>query len=503
MHCVKTVCDMGSDFFSRERTSNHFRDVIAQHFGGSPLFSAPVHTLILSGAAMDSSFRGNFILLHEEEIKEGVHLDTLVPKLYRKGLLTKDEREELLYREHAPPRRKSRLVDILSEKGKDVPRLFIECLREETTHLPHSQLATLLERHLQIPPSHNGDESTSSNQRPLLPHPNRTNATHNPVSAGPSHSPITHHSLSLDPTQGHTSSVRGTCTLPQHRDHFIGLPRPTTHPPCGVPVADSLEELQKICPEFANLVLSISAQLSQRGYTFEDVCNTLATVLENDAIPIQLPSHVEDIPSLCLHLRKQRMCHETDVDLLCELLRFMQQDDLKESVKAYANRVASMDVMQHRYQQTGPSQGHFLAFTFHSTPSLSLGEVCEIKHYISDVLHVPRHAFTLVGSEPGSIGLVWQIPKEYQKHIQSSLEEDDLRASLRSSKYCFESIQLQVEEGSDRFAVFTNQDSKEGTSAFAQGSSETELCPSQEDAISSTTMDDPSASTDQDIHGRK
>ena len=87
----------------------------------------------------------NIILRHEEAIKELIQLDTLVPKLYNKRLLTKDEREDLLDFHIPRTERKIKLVKTLSNKGKDAPRLLIECLREEKTHFPHAQLAKILE----------------------------------------------------------------------------------------------------------------------------------------------------------------------------------------------------------------------------------------------------------------------------------------------------------------------------------------------------------------------
>ena len=87
----------------------------------------------------------SLILSHEEAIKTSVDLDTLVPKLFKKRLLTPAEREELLYHEICPNKRKIRLVTILSKKGENAPGLLVECLREETSHLPHTELANSLE----------------------------------------------------------------------------------------------------------------------------------------------------------------------------------------------------------------------------------------------------------------------------------------------------------------------------------------------------------------------
>ena len=229
----------------------------------------------------------------------------------------------------------------------------------------------------------------------------------------------------------------------------------------------------------------------------------LLALLEFDGIPIQLPLQVTDFPTLILHLRRLKMCHESDVDLLCKLLESLEQVDLRDAVKAYAAKMISTDVMRCRYQRSSPSHRHFIAFTFHTVSSLSLGAACEIKQFISDLLHIPRHCFTLVGSEEGSIGLAWQIPVEYLKHVQSSLAEyEDVKTSLTSSSYQFESIKLEIEDRSERIVAFTRpargiSDAHVGMTACCSAQDPCGQCciSSQEDAVSST-MDDPSPAID-------
>ena len=436
-----------------------------------------------------------FILSNLKEIKKRVNLGELVPILYKKQLLTNDEREELLYKEHLPNERKKRLVEIVASKGDRAPWLLIECLREENEHLPHSELATILECSLR---SHCVSEPAVPNQRPI---PSHLTASANsallqsscnqtpPNSQNPTHGPST------------SAALGRSSHMPLHNNHLTTASHSSASD--VPPTTDSLEQLQRSSPEFSNLVLGLASELNHREFTFESIRKALLTLLEIDAIPIQLPSHVMDFPTLILHLRCLKMCHESDVDLLCKLLETLELVDLRERVEAYARRGAAMDVMQHRYQRSRSSHRHFVAFTFHSVPSLSLGAACEIKHFISDLLHIPRHTFTLVGSEDGSIGLAWQIPVEYLKHVQSSLREDeDLKASLTSSKYHFESIMLEVEDGSERVVAFTKPADpiptlRVGTTACtsAQDSCSQYCVASQEDAVSST-VDDLSPSID-------
>ena len=316
---------------------------------------------------MDVEHR-NFILRHEEAIKELIDLNTLVPKLYNKGLLTKDEREDLLDFNILRTHRKIKLVTTLSNKGKDAPRLLIECLREEKTHLPHAELAEILEHNLHASPRQNGGGSVQHPSQMVLPSNTggATAAPTMPVLDRNFHDMLTHSSGSSSHEGARVdcpeyvsdyamsnSRLQGDSIAPPpaHVAPIVGPSNPqlsTTH---GHAVADSLEQLQERSPEYANLILCLSAELSSRGYTFEDISRTLQELFESDAIQINLPSNVHDFPTLCLHLRQLNVCHEADVDLLCELLHTMQLEDLKRKVKAYADRVSSIDVMQHRFQQ--------------------------------------------------------------------------------------------------------------------------------------------------------
>ena len=448
---------------------------------------------------MDQVFDSqSFILSSHEAIKKRVNLDVLVPKLYNKGLLTNDEREELLFEQREPHKRKKRLVEIIASKGDTAPRLLIECLRVANEHLPHSELATILEHSLQ---SHSvsSEPVDTANQRPVSSHSAASNAAADSALPRSSHNqalfypenPI--HGLSTSAALGRSSQM----PLCNH-DRVI----PTGHPSTtgGVsPFTHSLEQLQRTSPEFASRILGLASELIRRGTTFESIRRALLALLEIDGIPIQLPSQVTDFPTLILHLRRLKMCHESDVDLLCKLLDSLEHDDLRDAVKAYAAEMVSTDVMQCRYQRSSPSHRHFIAFTFHNVSSLSLGAACEIKGFMSELLHIPRHCFILVGSEEGSIGLAWQIPVKYRKHVQSSLTEDEnVKISLTSSSYQFESIKLEIEDGSERVVAFTRPAGSISDACdivrMTECNSAQDPCgqccvSSQEDAVSSTVDD--------------
>ena len=446
---------------------------------------------------MDGESAERFILTNEEVIKRYVNLVKIVPKLYCKQLITADEREELLHEPTPPPNRKTRLVTILSGKGEYAPRTFINCLHEEKEHIGHSKLADILRRNLttQYP---NYELESGGRQNGQAPHATLLSAT--PFSGASASSSIP---VLPDPSRIHcASSSQGGG---QYRcDHgqssvMVGISssyhdrNPRIQPTLSeAPVTNSLDELGRTSPDYANLILGLSADLHTAECTFDDVRTALLTLLENDAVPIQLPPSVSDFPSLCLHLRRLKMCHETDVDLLSMLFDTMQLQHLKQIVKDYANRLSTKDVMQQRYErQSGSIRGHFIAFTFHNTPTLTFAQACEIKHQISELLHIHRHTFTLVGYEPGSIGLAWQIPTVYLKNVRSTLEEEHVRATLMSSKYQFELIELEVEETSEREVVFTRYPSAEGMADVVQCSpTESTL----EEMISSTT-DEPGPSS--------
>lgn len=74
-----------------------------------------------------------------------IDLDTFVPQLNAKGLLTSDEEYVLTYQETPPGRRKTTLTQFLRSKGRDARDLVLECLRAEKTHTGHAELAKKLD----------------------------------------------------------------------------------------------------------------------------------------------------------------------------------------------------------------------------------------------------------------------------------------------------------------------------------------------------------------------
>lgn len=82
---------------------------------------------------------------HHCRIIEYLDVNTLLPHLWEKGLLTPNERD-MLDSMHTTPRKQARyLMRILPGKGKLGFKRFLECLHEEKYHLGHEDLIKCLD----------------------------------------------------------------------------------------------------------------------------------------------------------------------------------------------------------------------------------------------------------------------------------------------------------------------------------------------------------------------
>ena len=82
---------------------------------------------------------------HHCKIIEYLDVNTLLPHLWEKGLLTPNERD-MLDSMHTTPRKQARyLLRILPGKGKRGFKLFLESLRDEKYHLGHEDLVKCLD----------------------------------------------------------------------------------------------------------------------------------------------------------------------------------------------------------------------------------------------------------------------------------------------------------------------------------------------------------------------
>ena len=90
---------------------------------------------------------GSIFMEFQEKIIGLVYLPTLVPVLNKHKLLTLAQNSILTDYTTvvlAPQERCRQLTQFMAEKGDEEYQLFLQALREETTHLGHNQLYRLL-----------------------------------------------------------------------------------------------------------------------------------------------------------------------------------------------------------------------------------------------------------------------------------------------------------------------------------------------------------------------
>ena len=104
----------------------------------------------------------------QEDFIENVNLQTLIPKLNGRGLLTRQEEQQLRNETWTLDHRIATLTQILHGKGPDAPRIVLECLQEERSHAPHAVLATKLLQAIQANPGPN--QNPRPDPRPDPPH---------------------------------------------------------------------------------------------------------------------------------------------------------------------------------------------------------------------------------------------------------------------------------------------------------------------------------------------
>ena len=82
---------------------------------------------------------------HHCRIIEYLDVNTLLPHLWEKGLITPNERDMLDSMQSTPRKQARYLLRILPGKGKLGFKRFLECLREEKYHLGHEDLIKCLD----------------------------------------------------------------------------------------------------------------------------------------------------------------------------------------------------------------------------------------------------------------------------------------------------------------------------------------------------------------------
>ena len=421
---------------------------------------------------------GLFRFLQEDFI-ENVNLQSLIPKLNGKRLLTRQEEQQLRNETWTQDHRIATLTQILDGKGPDAPRIVLECLQEERSHGPHSILATKLRQAIQTNPGPRPNppdppDPPNPPDPPDPPHPGPGVALrdypHSPIVGG-----IPRNESDLPPA---------SCPAPQVHSHVqcqrrwgqcsygaaVPLPVQLGHQQRS----HGISQLENCNPHYQQLIIDLSAELCQRGVPFQAIVDRLEAVLCNDGSH-PIPANIGDFPSLCVYLRYQGMCHEMDVDLLCKLLEELQLEDLKQSVHSYTRAIMDTNVVSPQCSPAQPSQNYFLAFTYHNLGHMTLGQVYRIKDAISDLLGIPPHMFTFVNSQPGSVVLVWQLPIRFTKHCLIQFEEPAMKSRLAAMSLSVSLVKFHY-PNSEPQVVFENADNGRQS-------------PIDEECVSSTTDD--------------
>ena len=420
----------------------------------------------------------------QKDIVDNVSLKALVPELNRESLLTFGE-EQQLTNEHVPEyTRALELTSILRKKGPAAPSTFVRCLKREGGP-GHAHLAQLIENYIATPTEsqasltaaqrsqgRGGNDGASNmpcsssaatpgthrysplpqqcsdphqltyaiNQAHIEPIPQFT-AHHSPSLAHPPSA--SHFPPPFEPTMSAAQPCSAATFHPQstsHNSHSSGSQSLSASDPvsASVPFDPAIEEhggAISVSNQYNQMIgdLCTTLRLHPRYISYDTVAATLHAILHSHGISLTIPAGVASVPQLLEFLRTQRMCHEYDVDLLCQLLKRLGQLDLHQQVRAYAQSIMACDVLHCGPPSPTPCPNHFLAFTIHNCPSLTYGQACEVKDVLSELLGLDRHTFWLSSSGAGSVVLGWSFREEVSKHVHVTLEEESTQSKLLSN----------------------------------------------------------------------
>ena len=108
-------------------------------------YYSPVQSIQLQERRLECDDWSQCLREHHCRIIDYLDVNTLLPHLWEKGLLTPNERDTLDSM-HTTPRKQARyLLRLLPGKGKYGFKRFLECLREEKYHLGHEDLVKCLD----------------------------------------------------------------------------------------------------------------------------------------------------------------------------------------------------------------------------------------------------------------------------------------------------------------------------------------------------------------------
>lgn len=239
--------------------------------------------------------------------------------------------------------------------------------------------------------------------------------------------------------------------------------------------AEAVQLHELSCPMYRTLISNVCTELSRQDIPFETVKRELQSLSGG----ITIPPHVTDVRSLCNLLHKMKLCHENDVDLLCELFKTIKQDKLMEIVCNFIKQNEQSELVQQcdPSQQIVSAEHYFLMVTVHdgyTIATLKFKRVFKIKGCISELLSIQRHNFTLVGSQHSPLSLVWQFPNSLLMHTKSELQRSSVQSSLKSNKHKFSEVKLKTDRDSISWEVVFSRSLRRcdnnGTSACVQKS---------------------------------
>ena len=419
----------------------------------------------------------NVFQLLQAEIIDNVTLNDLIPQLNGESLLTQSEEERLTNSSVTEYDRKLELTSILRRKGPDAPSLFVTCLRRRGT-TGHLYLAEFIERHIAgrgrgpgfygVAVDHGVQGSTARpSSQPLHCSPQLAHQS-NPVELLNA-AAVQSDSNSQQPCRESQNLTAHTATAHDSSSSSADMLSDTSSSPEAFPFSNSFEEHRRpdtVSDRYHDMISMISTALilPSRSVSFTAIKNALRASLQSSGINLALPDNIYDVRALLDWLCEQRMCHEYDVDLLCEILKRLNQHDLHQEVLAYTQSIMHDNILDYTSSAPNPMPGHFLTFTTHNCPSLTYAQVCEVKDVLSDLLDLDRHTFWLSSSEQGSVILGWGFRMEVAKRCISVLEDASVHDELlsRSKMHNVTLVETLSHGGTERHIAFSSLRSSSG-----------------------------------------
>ena len=210
--------------------------------------------------------------------------------------------------------------------------------------------------------------------------------------------------------------------------------------------------LDWVSQKYSGMVGGLSTSLLTRNVPFPRIKEALLEISQSCCLDLSIPGEVCTMPALLQHLRALRVCHEYEVDLLCELLKRLEQHDLHQEVVAYAQSIMQCNVLGYKESHTAQDPAYLLASTVHNCPTLTYGEVCEVKDVFANFLGLDRHTFWLSHTQSGSAILGWGFGRNLARSVRSKLASDPTYKDLLAAHNVVE-VRVSPGEGQEKQTV--------------------------------------------------